>query len=391
MRLIALIMLLFTAGAALADWQTRSWSRWQIEETSASVVFGLERAELLRLRGSEDRQWLLQEVEQTLALSDGDGDGDGECALLSSTIAPASSRVLTLQLDFSCPQALRAPRVAVRAFLGAGGDPMHHARIRYAGQQQISVLLTRAEPHIELRPLADPGSRVLTLLRYLQLGFQHILAGLDHIAFLFCMLLVARGWAARVWMVTGFTIGHSVTLSLSVLGVVVVDTAAVEALIGFTVALLAAEAYASRLAGRLLLLVLLGLMMAALAAHAVLPSSSVLALLVLTPCYLLLARRQVRPNALHLGMAAVFGLVHGCGFASVLLLLGLPAGQSGWALAGFNLGVEAGQLLLLAGFAALLWLMQRLGGSALATSIERYSAAALCALGLYWLVERALG
>ncbi|MBK7170532.1 MAG: HupE/UreJ family protein [Gammaproteobacteria bacterium] len=85
-----------------------------------------------------------------------------------------------------------------------------------------------------------------------------------------------------------------------------------------------------------------------------LPMQSLLALLLLTPCYLVLALRQVRPDMLHMGMTSVFGLVHGIGFASVLQVIGLPQGQRGWALAGFNLGVEAGQLLLLLVFALLI-------------------------------------
>ena len=84
--------------------------------------------------------------------------------------------------------------------------------------------------------------RTATALRYLGLGFSHILAGLDHVAFLLCMLLVAARLSSRLWMITGFTLGHSITLSLSVLGLVSVRSAAVEALIGYTVALLAAEA-----------------------------------------------------------------------------------------------------------------------------------------------------
>jgi len=389
MRVVALIVLLLMSGQVFADWQTRSWSRWQIEEASATVVFGLERGELLRLRGSEDRQWLLQEVGRTLVLAD--GDSDSECRLVSSAIATTSSQMLVVQLGFSCAEPLRAPRIAVRAFTSAGGDPLHHARIRYAGDQQATALLTRAGPQIDLPPVTQPSSVAGTLLRYLELGFRHILAGLDHIAFLLCMLLVARGWLARVWMVTGFTIGHSITLSLSVLGLVVVETAALEALIGFTVALLAAEAFASPLAGRLLLLVVVGLTLHSLRGLVSLPLSSLLALLLLTPCYLVLARRQARPDRLHSGMAAVFGLVHGCGFASVLLALGLPDGQYGWALAGFNLGVEAGQLLVLAGLGLLLWLLRRLGGAAVAAATARSSAAALCAIGIFWFVERGLG
>ena len=107
-------------------------------------------------------------------------------------------------------------------------------------------------------------------------------------------------------------------------------------------------------------------------------------------CYLVLALRQVRPDMLHMGMTSVFGLVHGIGFASVLQVIGLPQGQRGWALAGFNLGVEAGQLLLLLVFALLIRFASKSAAALRPLAGERVAAAALCALGVYWLVERTI-
>ena len=116
-----------------------------------------------------------------------------------------------------------------------------------------------------------------------------------------------------------------------------------------------------------------------------------LALLLLTPAYLVLARRRHGNDALHLAMTAVFGLVHGLGFAGVLNAIGVPDGQRGWALAGFNIGVELGQIALLAAFALLLQAPKALRSPALALGANRASAIALCALGVYWLAGRSVG
>ena len=89
-------------------------------------------------------------------------------------------------------------------------------------------------------------------------------------------------------------------------------------------------------------------------------------------------------------MTAVFGLVHGLGFAGVLNAIGVPAGQRGWALAGFNVGVELGQLALLLVFALLLDALHRLRSPALARGGTQAAAIALCALGVYWLAGRSL-
>lgn len=243
---------------------------------------------------------------------------------------------------------------------------------------------------------SNPDQGVAAVLAtYSVLGFWHILDGTDHIAFLLCLLLAAPGFGRRVWMVTGFTLGHSVTLSLSASGLLQVQTAGVEALIGFTVALLAAEVWqrsnGGRMATLLLSVIAAGLLLAPLAGlHVGLPASAAAALVVLVPAYLVLAARTARAHALHVGIMAVFGLVHGLGFASALHDIGLPEGRSLWALAGFNLGVEAGQLVLLLFLGALLASAMRIAGSGRASPLGTALSGLLFTTGIFWLVERAI-
>ena len=390
-RLAVLLTLLGLCATAQGDWQTRSWSRWEITGDSAELLFGVEQIELQRMRGSIDTDWLLRELEAGISL----GDATQKCSLRSVARVAAADTLLQYRLAFGCAAALRDPVAGVRVFLGQSGSPLHYAEFEYSAGQHASALFTRAEPDYSLRsaPVALSVWRIMG--RYLVLGFEHILAGTDHVAFLLCMLLASRRLGARLWMITGFTIGHSVTLSLSVLGLLSVVSTAVEALIGFTVALLAVEVFA-RADGRHFATGLLALVVAAMSVYALgggnsnLPMQSLLALLLLTPCYLVLALRQVRPDMLHMGMTSVFGLVHGIGFASVLQVIGLPQGQRGWALAGFNLGVEAGQLLLLLVFALLIRFASKSAAALRPLAGERVAAAALCALGVYWLVERTI-
>ncbi len=82
--------------------------------------------------------------------------------------------------------------------------------------------------------------------QYLGVGSQHILAGADHLAFLFGLILLPSGWREMAWLITGFTLGHSVSLVLAVLGVAQPNGVMVEALIGFTIALVAIEAAGER-------------------------------------------------------------------------------------------------------------------------------------------------
>jgi hydrogenase/urease accessory protein HupE len=157
---------------------------------------------------------------------------------------------------------------------------------------------------------------------YTALGFEHIWAGPDHLAFVAGLMLLARGARRIVLAVTGFTLAHSITLSLASLGVVQVPIAPVEAMIALSILFLAAEIARDE------------------------PAS--------------FSRRF--PVAL----SFVFGLLHGFGFASALGEIGLPRAELLTGLLFFNIGVELGQLAFIAGAAALLvgWRAARALGSA---------------------------
>lgn len=120
-----------------------------------------------------------------------------------------------------------------------------------------------------------------------------------------------------------------------------------------------------------------------------LPGLASLALLVLAPAYLRLAQPSGGSQALHFGILAVFGLVHGLGFASALNSIGLPEGRRGWALAGFNAGVEAGQLVLLLVTGTTIAVLLRLVGPRRAAVGATALSGGLFATGVFWLVQRA--
>jgi hypothetical protein len=146
------------------------------------------------------------------------------------------------------------------------------------------------------------------LLAFLQLGFHHITdpAALDHILFLLALAAIYRGrdWRASLWVVTAFTVGHSITLALAVSGAMALPTPLIEFLIPLTIV-----------------------------------ATGVENLLVRDQARAPLGRRY-RPI-----FAGVFGLVHGAGFANYLreLFTGLIA----LPLFGFNIGIELGQIAIL--------------------------------------------
>lgn len=188
---------------------------------------------------------------------------------------------------------------------------------------------------------------------YLRLGVKHILIGLDHILFLLGLIVLARTPLRIVATVTGFTIAHSLTLALVALGVLRVSVPAVEAAIALSIVFVAAE----------------------------------------------IARRDPTTLAARFPVivAAAFGLLHGAGFAAVLGEIGLPSTERVSALFFFNVGVEAGQIFLIAAvFAGLaLWrAARRRIRASLALPPLPLPAEELAGLGLgvaaaYWFFERA--
>lgn len=220
-------------------------------------------------------------------------------------------------------------------------------RIETLGGQATTGQLSRKQPAFTV-PAVTASSAVASL--YLWLGVEHILGGIDHLAFVFLLVLLAPGLGAVVRAVTAFTLAHSLTLGLAALGLVRVPQAPVEATIALSILVLARQ---------------------------------------------LVLREHTGERVAPWLSAFGFGLLHGLGFAGALSSVGLPAGDIPLALFCFNVGVELGQL----GFVALVLVIRRVITpwlEAARRSPRRSVVAALSSLPVravgvlsaFWLIER---
>jgi hydrogenase/urease accessory protein HupE len=225
-------------------------------------------------------------------------------------------------------------------------------------------------------------------------GVAHILWGADHLVFLLAMLLICRRVSEAVWAVTGFTIGHSVSLALAVSGVIQPNAPAIEAAIGLTIVLVIVErssnatdrALPGPLAVSAALLVLLGFSRYTGDAWQM---PMLLGMLLFAFCYLLLARDHNQSASFRLLATALFGLIHGLGFAGAFLAIEMPVSQLAFSLLAFNLGVEIGQLLLVMSL-ALVWSATRAIRGLRPLIAESLAATAL-GMGIFWFVTRLFG
>jgi len=255
---------------------------------------------------------------------------DGAYAVLQFTVACGEALPGELELEYS---------------LFADLDPTHRGLLRARlGARTLTAVLGPERPKLALS--AEGRSGVEQFLDYAREGVWHIWIGFDHLLFLISLLLPAvlatPRFAPALWdvfkVVTAFTVAHSITLALAALAVVSLPSRLVESAIAASVVLAA-----------------------------------------LNNLWPVVQRGRWL-------VAFAFGLIHGFGFASVLADLGLPQENLLVALVGFNLGVEAGQLCVVAAFLPIAyatrhtWMYRRMvfvGGSAL-----------IALVAATWMIER---
>ncbi len=199
----------------------------------------------------------------------------------------------------------------------------------------------------------DPSSTLLSAVSsYFDAGLHHILEGADHLLFLLTLVLIFRRAALRLALITAFTIGHSLSLGIASLGWLTPPMAAIEILIAWTVVFAAYEAYQVIDRGE--------------------------------------ARAASITQRLPWLVTGGFGFVHGFGFAAALRDIGFGEGGAiVLPLASFNLGVEAGQVLVLAGVLAIerAWRWLPLARSS-GTQLARVGVTMIGSVAVYWVLER---
>lgn len=404
-----LLALFFIPQIAFAHARSTSYSTWEIDGNQIRVTVRVPWSEVQRSLPpfASSSSQLLPENEFENALRTYLlthfvlFSGEQPCTPSSADFVAGRSSDptrITREWMLNCPNT-RSLRLRDNAFFDLSPAHLHFARIHIDGATPIEKVLSFAEREWQL---ADPkvnravnGSRFID---YLWLGITHILSGFDHLMFLLALLVMGgSGWQiAR--LVTGFTVAHSITLALGVLNVVRPASAAIEALIGLSIALVAIENFwlttrektRSRIF-RILLLTVGGTITAAAAGFLRVPLLVLLGLGIFSLSYLLLLRDADTASDLRWFVAFVFGLVHGFGFAGAIAEMVLPANRVAAALFGFNLGVEVGQL----GVVILVWpLLSFLTHSIPAkrgTLVIQTSSAIILAISIFWFLTRAAG
>ena len=391
-----LVILLFTFSLDVFSHQrSESYSKWSVEEdenhTLVNVAFTIRLSNLNKLEGPLVGEW----EDRISAYIISSFTTDSDC------LQESKHRVMTSRTDdifkvswtLSCNQMLE--EIKTNVFFDR--DPTHSHIARYIYDLNLSTekLFTTQTKAWNLKDIysSKESSVNSSFKEYVLLGIKHISTGYDHLAFLFGLLLLNQRLKRLVLAITGFTLGHSLTLSLAVLDLVRPVNSFIEALIGFSIALLGLEflirhsksnsTYVKNISYFLFLFLLLYFIFSGGS-----NSLGLLGLFVFSFCYLTLVSKNLS-SFFSLFIASIFGLIHGFGFGGFLFEVGFSEDNILKTLFGFNLGVEIGQLMAMSLFILIIF-----GISKLDIKNKEYInpllATFLVTLGTYWFVYRVI-
>jgi hypothetical protein len=328
--------------------------QWDIALRDLDLALGLDTDQDGAITWGEVRQRHADIAAYALSRLSLAADGDACPAIATAHLIDRHSDGAYAVLRFTarCAHAPATLEVTYRLLFDL--DPQHRGLLQLDYGGQVRTAIFAVESPTQNLILAAPN-RLRQFAEYLQHGMRHIWLGFDHVLFLLSLLLPAvlvrngtawhpaAGLKPALWdvlkVVTAFTLAHSITLTLAALNVIALPSRLVESAIAVSVVLAA-----------------------------------------LNNIYPVVSERRWV-------LAFVFGLIHGFGFASVLADLGLPRGTLLTALVAFNLGVEVGQITIVALLLPLAWWLRR---SWVYRRLTLYGgSAAVAMLALAWLVERA--
>lgn len=390
--LVAALLALAGMGPASAHTRSESHSTWLVDGSSVHLNFSMPDLEAARLSPDGGRPGDAQIVAYLQPLV-GVTAGGAACALAEPPHpVSAASGYRRFEFLFQCPS---PDEVVLRssAFFDLVPTHVNLAQVQTGDGTFVENVLTADKHEIAIEGEGGKGLENAGFFTFVRMGVMHIFTGLDHQSFLLGMVLISRRLRDLTLAVTGFTLGHSLTLALAFTGVLRPHAEYIDALIALTITLIAVEnvSVATHRPGVMALAtggVLVGLAVLRLFGIGLLPPLLLLGAGIFSANYLMISGHIRDAARLRLVVTLIFGLIHGFGFAADLLSEPIPPGRLLELLAGFNIGVEIGQLSIVALIVSLVFVLGRLKLTLPRPIVLDVSAAGLVAVGMYWFVSR---
>jgi HupE / UreJ protein len=401
-RLIhALLVLVLALGPgfavpAFAHTRSETHSAWQIQGATVHLQFTVPDLESKRITPDGDMP-SVEQLGKYVADHVGAFSGDQACRMAegprSVAAAPGYRRY---EFAFECPDADNI-KVNSSAWFELVETHTDFAQVQTDKGDFIEQLITKDQQTLDVSASAASPLQNAGFLEFMQMGIMHIFTGVDHMSFMLGLVLISRRVRDLLFVVTGFTLGHSLTLGLAVTGILRPEAQYIDALVALTIALIGAENLGDSTHKPLFVALGMGGILLAMAFAQYLGAPVTMPMLLLiggglfSTNYLMLTGHLRDAARVRLVMTLVFGLIHGFGFATNLLEMKLPSGRLTELLLGFNLGVEVGQVTVVMSAILVAYVMVKIRLGVPRPILTDVAAAFLVGEGLYWFLGRTVG
>ena len=391
---LALVLAACTlAPTAQAHVRSESHSVWEINGVNVDLVMTIPKIETARLdpRGGQVDDSVLEKylADRVYPLA-----GKVRCPIEPPIVALSSApEFRRYDFTFKCPDASDI-QVHSGAFFDLIASHVNFSQIQnVASGDFVEDLITNDSQTVQVTGGEESKLQSASIFEFIRMGIMHIFTGVDHMSFLLGMVMISKRLKDLIFVVTGFTIGHSITLALAVTGIIRPHADYIDALVALTICLIGAEnlavatakpkAFALGLAGIILAMAVVKFM-----GFGGLPILLSVGAGLFTANYLLISGELPDAGRLRMIITLVFGLIHGFGFAAGLLELSIPPGRLAEMLVGFNIGVEIGQLTLVLGVTLLVYGLTKIKWTVPRPIFVDVASCFLVAEGLYWYISR---
>jgi hypothetical protein len=389
--LTCLLASLLTSSLAQAHVKSESNSVWLINGKHVNLNFTLPLIEVARLSESGKTQPGNDEVLKYLSTHLSVSSKAGVCQEKTQRAVAATDQFRRFEFNYECPSD-KDLQFHCSVLFEKVASHVNLAQIETANGKYIEQIINADNQTISLSSEEDE-IKSAGFIKYVEMGIMHIFTGVDHMSFLLGLVLISKRTRDLVFVITGFTLGHSITLALATIGILKPDAQFIDALVALTIALIGAEniAVATHKPGAVATGVgglLLAMTIARLLGYGTLPVMRLFGAGIFTANYLMISGHLRDAGRLRLVVTMVFGLIHGFGFAADLLQLHMPTEMLAKLLVGFNMGVEVGQLTVVFVLLSIVALLRKVKLAMPRPIVVDAIASGLVGIGLFWFIQR---
>jgi hydrogenase/urease accessory protein HupE len=335
-RVPLLLVLLLIPHTSFSHILSFSNSELQVQSNRIDWTLQIHLNDFDRKFAQANESLIRDYIAQKLAVT----RGNEPCTLDKMEIRKDLPReTVILPLSYTCPNTSPQLTLSYGLFFG---DLGHRHLLKFVyGLKSVSYNFSPEEPEVSFSLVPSFWTSVKD---FLILGFEHILTGYDHILFVLSLILGARRFKTLFWLVTSFTLAHSISLALAVFNLVHLPSRFVESAIAASIVFVAIR-------------------------H--------------------LVWGEFKKAGADLPVTFFFGLIHGLGFSGALKEANLQSTEIITPLLSFNVGVELGQVLIIGAVFPLLYILRKIFKDRYPW-VQRGSLVLIAAVGIYWMVQRIL-